>query len=244
MPTAAPWRGWTTDPTDAPWDVTVGGETMTVTAADGGPVVDDFDRTAASGWGTATSGQAWTTSGGSSADYSVADGAGIHSVATLDTNRFTLITPPSNTADFSLAVSISTPVLATGTQGHQAYLIARHLDASNYFGARLELRPDQSVHLSLIRLVAGAPGTYPAVDTGLTHEADVPIRLRFEGQGATLRARAWLASEPEPTTWQTTHLDNSILTAGQVGIRTRSSPATPTPCPWTWPARTSTRPSS
>ncbi|WP_143065955.1 hypothetical protein [Streptomyces sp. CC53] len=142
-------------------------------------------------------------------------------MASLDVNRFTLVTPPTATADFSVALSVSTPVLATGTQGHQAYLIARRLDASNYLGARIEFGVDQSVQLSLIKLVAGAPGAYPAVDTGLTHEAGVPIRLRFEGQGATLRARAWLASDPEPTTWQTTHLDNSIVAAGQLGVRTR-----------------------
>ncbi|WP_177204395.1 hypothetical protein, partial [Streptomyces sp. CC53] len=49
VPTVVPWLGWATDPADAPWDVEVGGETMTVTAVAGGSVVDDFDRTAASG---------------------------------------------------------------------------------------------------------------------------------------------------------------------------------------------------
>jgi hypothetical protein len=34
-------------------------------------VWDDFGRTASSGWGTADSGGAWSTSGGSASDYSV-----------------------------------------------------------------------------------------------------------------------------------------------------------------------------
>lgn len=53
-----------------PLDVIVGGEVMTVSSVTG-LVQDTFARTVTSGWGTATSGQAWTTSGGASADYSV-----------------------------------------------------------------------------------------------------------------------------------------------------------------------------
>ncbi|OII60599.1 hypothetical protein BJP40_09570 [Streptomyces sp. CC53] len=220
VPTGAPWLGWTVDPAEAPWDVAVGGETLTVSAVAGDTAVDAFDRTVASGWGTATSGQAWSTSGGSASDYSVGSGTGVHSVGTLSVNRFTLRAAGTE-ADTSLAVSVSTPVLATGTQGHQAYLIARHLDANNYYGARVEFGTDQSVRLTLIKVVAGAPGAYPAVDTGLTHEAGVPVRFRFDVQGTTLRARAWLASDVEPTTWQATQTDSSLSAAGQSGLRTR-----------------------
>jgi hypothetical protein len=53
-----------------PLDVIVGGEVMTVTSITG-TVQDTFARTVTAGWGTATSGQAWTTSGGASSDYSV-----------------------------------------------------------------------------------------------------------------------------------------------------------------------------
>lgn len=53
-----------------PFDVQVGGEVVTVTGITG-LVQDAFARTVATGWGTATSGQTWTTTGGSTADYSV-----------------------------------------------------------------------------------------------------------------------------------------------------------------------------
>lgn len=53
-----------------PFDIRVGGEVMTVQQITG-LVQDAFARTVATGWGTATSGQAWTTTGGSTADYSV-----------------------------------------------------------------------------------------------------------------------------------------------------------------------------
>lgn len=61
---------WTTNAGDMPFDVRVGGEVMTVTGITG-VVSDRFDRTVSSGWGTADTGDAWTTSGGSASDYSV-----------------------------------------------------------------------------------------------------------------------------------------------------------------------------
>lgn len=67
-------RPWTADLAQLPLDLRIGGEVVTVTDILSGPAGDRFDRTVASSWGTATSGQAWTTTGGSSSDYSVTGG--------------------------------------------------------------------------------------------------------------------------------------------------------------------------
>lgn len=64
---------WTSDLAELPFDITVGGEVVTALDITGSPG-DRFDRSVPSGWGTSTSGQAWTTSGGSAADYSVQGG--------------------------------------------------------------------------------------------------------------------------------------------------------------------------
>lgn len=64
---------WVTDLAELPFDVTLGGEEVTVTAITG-ELGDQFDRSEVNGWGTATSGQAWTTSGGTADDYSVQGG--------------------------------------------------------------------------------------------------------------------------------------------------------------------------
>ena len=61
---------WTTSAADAPCDVRVGGEVMTVTSITGA-ITDRFDRTVSSGWGTTDTSDTWTTSGGSASDYSV-----------------------------------------------------------------------------------------------------------------------------------------------------------------------------
>ncbi|MGV9803956.1 hypothetical protein ACWDTP_38585, partial [Mycobacterium sp. NPDC003449] len=61
---------WTTDATNMPFDIRVGGEVMTVTAVTG-VISDGFNRTVSGGWGSSDTGDAWTTSGGSASDYSV-----------------------------------------------------------------------------------------------------------------------------------------------------------------------------
>ncbi|WP_413102213.1 hypothetical protein [Streptomyces sp. Inha503] len=64
---------WTTDGNEFPLDIQVGGEVMTVTSI-ASPVSDRFQRLVTSGWGTADTGQAWTVTGGSAADFSVKGG--------------------------------------------------------------------------------------------------------------------------------------------------------------------------
>ncbi|MFH8797049.1 hypothetical protein [Streptomyces sp. NPDC017941] len=66
--TAGP--AWTTDPVEMPILIDIGGERMSVTAI-GSAVQDTYGRNVSSGWGTADTGQTWTTSGGSASDYSV-----------------------------------------------------------------------------------------------------------------------------------------------------------------------------
>lgn len=61
-------------PKEFPFNITAGGEEMTVTAITERAPVDQFDRIVTSGWGTADSGQEWTTTGGSATDYSVTGG--------------------------------------------------------------------------------------------------------------------------------------------------------------------------
>ncbi|GAA2456905.1 hypothetical protein [Streptomyces macrosporus] len=61
---------WTTDPADHPLDLEVGGETVTVSSTTHA-AQDTYTRTVTTGWGTADSGQTWTTTGGSSSDYYV-----------------------------------------------------------------------------------------------------------------------------------------------------------------------------
>ncbi|MER8086621.1 hypothetical protein ABTZ57_16160 [Streptomyces sp. NPDC094048] len=64
---------WTQDLAEMPFNIQAGGEAMAVTDVVG-VRGDRFDRSVQGGWGTATSGQAWTTTGGAASDYAVQGG--------------------------------------------------------------------------------------------------------------------------------------------------------------------------
>ncbi|MEU8886077.1 hypothetical protein, partial [Streptomyces hydrogenans] len=50
--------------------------------------------------------------------------------------------------------------------------------------------------------------------------AGAQYRMRLSIQGASLMARTWLASNPEPTTWQVATTDPDLTLPDDVGIRT------------------------
>ncbi|WP_052390407.1 hypothetical protein [Streptomyces sp. NRRL B-24484] len=207
---------WTTDPAEVPLDLLIAGEVVTATAINHS-VRDSFGRTASSSWGSADSGQAWTTGGGSASDYSVSGGTGRHACSTVNATRRTTAAAP--TADLELYATVSSSALATGAS-QNASLMARLVDASNYYYCRFEMTTTQTVILALRKLVAGVDTLLTSLTVpGLVHAAGTRYAIRWQVYGTTLRARAWLASGVEPTDWHVTATDASFTAAGQVGCR-------------------------
>lgn len=205
---------WTTDPAEVPWDVRVGGEVMTVTAVSP-KISDTFTRTTSSGWGTADTGQAWSTSGGSATDYATTGTQGTHSLGTVNISRYTVTTAPA--ADVDLRVEVATSALATGGPQY-AGLVARHADVNNNYTARLACNTDQTVTLVLQKRVAGTQTDLVSLTVPGTHAAAAFFVIRFQVQGAVLQAKAWPLGEVEPG-WQVTVTDSSHSAAGSVGVR-------------------------
>lgn len=75
-------------------------------------VTDTFTRTVSNGWGNATTGQAWTTTGGTAANYSVNGTQGVMAVTAVDVER--TATLPTTWADYRLKTDVVLPALATG----------------------------------------------------------------------------------------------------------------------------------
>ncbi|GGV68797.1 hypothetical protein GCM10010294_24900 [Streptomyces griseoloalbus] len=207
-------------PSDFPFDVTVGGEVATVTAVTDA-ASDVFGRTVASGWGAADTGQAWATSGGAASDFSVSGGYGRMSLGSLNVSRYALLPQPG--ADFDHAVSIATDALMSGGSAYPA-LAARYQDGDNVYLARLQFSAAGAVILSVRKRVASAETQLGTYTTGLTHAAGTFVRVRFQGEGTTLRVKAWLATAAEPSAWQISVTDTSLTAAGQIGIRSILSP--------------------
>ncbi|MGW5429947.1 carbohydrate binding domain-containing protein [Streptomyces sp. NPDC004059] len=177
---------------------------------------DTFTRTVANGWGSADTGQAWTTSGGATSDYSTTGTTGNHSLTSVNVSRYTVTAAPS--ADVDLVATVSTSALAAGGP-HYVGLVARWLDANNSYYARLACNTDQTLTLVLQKRVGGTQTDLATVNIPGTHAAGAQFKVRFQVSGSTLRARAWPVASLEPSLWQATITDTSLTAAGSVGVR-------------------------
>lgn len=207
---------WTTT---AGFDVGVGGERMTATAI-AGSFNDTFTRTVASGWGTSTSGHAWTTTGGSSSDYSVNGTRGIISLNAVNSLRSTYVDAlPVVNVDRTFITRI--PVLATGAGIQVRHMARWDIAAGSYLAAIVQVETDQSVTAQLLVTVAGT-GTTLASRTvaGLTHTTSTDFRVRFRLDGPRMYMKLW-GGATEPVQWTLTAYDTQVTAAGAWGCRAR-----------------------
>jgi hypothetical protein len=215
-PVYDPTMLWTTDTGEVPWDVRVGGEVMRVTAVSS-KIVDAFGRTSASSWGSADTGQAWTTSGGTAADYAVAAGVGTHTLGSVDVSRRCFVS--LGYADCDLYASVTTSAAATGAPIY-AGLTARYTDIDNLFMARLAFSTANVLTIAIVRRIAGAESVLASSVLSYTYTPGAFFRIRFQAQGARLRAKAWpVADLVETPEWQVTVTDSALSSATSVGVR-------------------------
>ncbi|MFE6223335.1 hypothetical protein [Streptomyces sp. NPDC057854] len=210
-----PWIRTATHPGEFPFDLTMGGERIRVTALAAG-LADSFARTVASGWGTADAGGAWAQAGGTASDYSVSSGAGVHTLTTVNVSRRTTVAAAYR--DVAMSVSLSPSAVATGGSIFGG-LVARVVDVDSLYYARVEFTPAGTVILALRERAAGVESTLATVTTPYTYTAGAALRLRFEVRGSTLRARVWPAADIEPGVWHVTATDTTLTVAGSVGCR-------------------------
>lgn len=189
-----------------------------ITRVKASTVHDSFGRTATDSWGSADSSQAWTNTGGAAADYDVLSGYGRHIITAANSSRYSTIAAPH--ADFDLYCDVTTAALSTGASQY-AYAVARFADTSNLYMARIEFTTASAVTLTVSKTVAGVTTTLGTYATGLTHVAGTYVRVRFQGYGTALKAKAWRTTTGEPHAWGVEASDSSLTAAGSIGVRSR-----------------------
>ncbi|SDM46188.1 Phosphodiesterase/alkaline phosphatase D [Streptomyces sp. cf386] len=214
-------------PTQFPFDVHLGGEVARVTACAPG-AWDDFARTTSNGWGTSSSGGVWTIANAAASDFSTNGSVGLHSLGSVNSSRYTHT--PSPAADLDLRIDVATSVLATGGS-HYLHLLARYLDVSNMYAARLAFTTTQTLQLVIQKRVAGAQTDLVTVTVPGVHAAATFYTVRFQLAGTTLRAKAWRVGQAEPEKWQAIVTDTSLTAAGSVGVRSVLDGANTNPLP-------------
>ncbi|CAM5588930.1 hypothetical protein [Streptomyces purpurascens] len=201
-------------PQEFPFDVQLGGETVTVDAITDA-VFDTFGRTVAAGsWGQADSGQAWTVA--PSADHSV--GAGYAVAAQPSTGIAHLALVPAPAADVDLYVDLAASALVTGASVFTGPVL-RAVDNNNLYQCRLEITTTAGILLTVRKRVAGAETQLATYTSTLTHVAGTFYRVRFQVIGTALKAKVWLATDREPDLWQIEVTDTSLTAAASIGVR-------------------------
>ena len=214
-----------TSPVDAS-TITSGTVTVTWTAAEqtqyratlASAAVDLFTRVTASGWGTSTSGSAWTNSGGAGSDFSTNGTVGQMSLGSVNSSRRQVIAGDALAAD--VLVSCSVPVVATGAAILMAITL-RTLDAANdHYRVQVSFGLAGALAVSIIKRVAATDTTIagPVTMTG-TYAGGTLVKIRARVEGSTIYGKGWLAASAEPESWQVQVTDTSFVDAGPVGLR-------------------------
>ncbi len=197
----------------------------TTASTSGTAAADSFQRTIASGWGSADTGGWWTVVG-SPWSWSVAPGAGSVTVGANAQEQAYLSS--ITTQDVDVVQKVVLPRCSGSSTNCDAYVLGRYAPAYSPTYYRVGVvqgagRPD--IFLRVQRSDGTSLGS--DLDTGLpaANGAVVLLHVEFQGVNPTaVRARAWLDGTTEPSTWllDTTDSNSAEQVAGMVGVQFRN----------------------
>jgi hypothetical protein len=180
---------------------------------------DNFDRTvAAGGWGTASDGHVWTTSG-TAGDFSVNGAEGVIAPTALTSDRHAWVNVGGPDQDVTVLVKIAD----TAESGSlNSGVTARLTDASNYYVAEFRYFAT-TAELWLRKRVAGVATDLLTMNIQTLLPAASAWRyLRFQVQGTALRAKVWGVGTTEPD-WMIYTTDTSLTTGNNAGAFARDN---------------------
>lgn len=203
---------WTTNPAHHPLDVGLRGARVRVTDID--PYfADDFNRSAASGWGNG-----WTNSGGAAADYSCNGSDGLISLASINASR--RLWRPETFGEVHLLACFESSHLGVGDDIE--FSAAVHMqDQGTYVHLGCFLDGDgTNADLQIVRRVANTPTTISNVRTLSAFQSVGGDRwLRFLATGGVFYGKAWAGLvTDEPRGWMVSGSDGTF-TPGLAGLR-------------------------
>lgn len=200
------------------WTTVRGGAAVPVAAYS--QASDSYTRTVAAGsWGTATTGQVWATLLGLASQLSVNGTKGIISLEIVNQTRAARL-PVAHT-DLDVLVDMLIPAVPA-TSSIRGIIFGRYVDANNSYNARVDVTTASAVTVNLRKLVAGVEsdvtGGATVTVAGLTASTTVPLRIRYQIRGQTLRIRVWLSNTAEPTVWHLAGVDTNFASGTSIGL--------------------------
>ncbi|PRY35331.1 hypothetical protein [Umezawaea tangerina] len=186
---------------------------------------EEFGTTVVNGWGTATSGQAWTHSVTGNvpvptdADFDKSGGIGTVVVPAATNTRIAYLADALH-ADVDLECTWSTSAAVTGAFVLPGGLIAHGQSLTDFLYVRIEINPDNSVTCG-IRTDDGAVLVASVTVPGLTYATGVDFSARLVVSGRYLTAKVWRTDQGEPVLWTVEGYQSGVpKKAGWVGLRT------------------------
>jgi hypothetical protein len=171
---------------------------------------DTFQRAPQAGWGTATDGQVWSGNANTTqTTFAIVNNSGVANERPT-TDDSAMLGPTVGDADVLIDAMFSS--FSGGTSGdNELGPMLRFVDNSNFYKA--------GVDGNNLRIAARVAGHFSTLDTvAFSATPGVTYRVRFRAVGGDLSAKAWAASDPEPSNWMVTANDTSLPT-GQCGVR-------------------------
>lgn len=208
------WATSTAYPAEFPFDVTVGGEQVTVNAITG-VAEDAFARAVVNGWGTADSGQAWTVADGPAAEFSVSGGTG--RIGLSVPNAFRIVAAPVTVPDVDLRFDFSVSALPVSDSVY-VFPTIRYLDGTHLYMGRVQITAAGAMVLSLRRRSGSESQLGTAYTTGFTYAPGAWYRVRVAMTGSTFTGKVWPRGSAEPG-WQVTATDTTLTAPGSVAVR-------------------------
>lgn len=123
--------------------------------------------------------------------------------------------------DHNVRITQTLPVLPTGGP-ITLRAVARWVDGSNYYEATVSIAVTTgAATLNLSKRVAGTGSSLSGSVSVGTHAAGNSWTIDLQVIGNLIRARAWNTSGAEPSTWQVSAVDATLVTGTQAGWGTR-----------------------
>lgn len=175
-------------------------------------VSDNFNRTNVDTWNTATSGQVWTLTGGTvGGNYDVTGTKGTQTNDTVNVLRQSTL--DTRKTGMVVQANVSVNAVTTGANG-SSWLLLNGADLSNYYTATLAFVPAGTVSLSIGKRQAGSLVLGASTGSLGSYAADTEWTIKAEALGSQIRAKAWLATDPEPFDWTLTLPTSALTTQG------------------------------
>jgi hypothetical protein len=188
------------------FDIGVGGERITVTAISANLFADTFTRSVSNGWGTASSGQSWTTSGGSAADYGVSGTRGTMALTSTGVERTAVLAGVG--PDIDVTVFVLPTATATVAQFEHKIRI-RHNGGALFYETNVQYQTAGNVTVYLVQGVT----VLSALAAVLTYNSGTTLGVRMQAVGSTIRQKVWDAAGAEPAAWTATVVDTTYAGA-------------------------------